>query len=251
MSPKELLIRVDDAGLNEETNRGVEAVLRAGVVRSVGLMACTPAFKDAARRIQALPGPVSVGVHLTLNAEWTGYRWRPLLPVAEVPSLVDADGFLPPNHQLYREHPPLIDHVLAELRAQIAAVRAAGLNPCYADEHMVFSAISPWMLNPIREIVEEAGLIYDRPLGLTRFSEGAGSLESMAAGLRCAPAGRSLLVTHPAEDGPHTRTLHHPRTTPGEPARARAAEFATLTDPRLPALLLEHGVRPIGYADLS
>ncbi|MFA6286162.1 MAG: ChbG/HpnK family deacetylase [Opitutaceae bacterium] len=250
MIPKQLLIRVDDAGLNDETNRGIEAALRVGVARSVGIMACAPCFKEAAVRLKTLTHSVSVGVHLTLNSEWTGYRWKPLLPVSEVSSLVDTDGFLPRNHQFYHERPPLLDHVVAELRAQIAAVLSTGLTPCYADEHMVFSASSPWMLDPIREIAGEAGLIYDRALNLARFPKGADSIENITEGLRSAPDGRTLLIAHPAEDGPHMRLLGHDRNPPGGPARERSNELATLTDPRLSTLLSEHGVQPIGYADL-
>lgn len=249
MTKRQLLIRADDAGLNHDTNRGIDAVLRAGVARSVGLMPCAPCFEDAVRRLRALPVPVSVGVHLTLNAEWTGYRWGPLLPAAEVPTLVDEDGFFPRNHRLYQERPPRVDHLVAELRAQIAAVRATGLPLCYADEHMVFTAASPWMADPVREIVGQACLLYDRDLRLDRAPSEAKSMEALVSGLRFATATRMLLVTHPAEDGPQMRPLQLGPVA-GEPARSRAAELATLTDPQLPALISNLGVEPIGYMNL-
>lgn len=249
VSNKWLLIRADDAGLNNDTNRGIAAVLRAGVTRSVGVMACAPAFKDAVQCLQSASSCISIGVHLTLNSEWTGYRWRPLLPVSEVPTLIDDDGFLPCDHQLYRSRPPSIDHVLAEVRAQIAAVRSVGLAPCYADEHMVFTAASPWLLEPIREVVEKSGLLYDRALALPRFIGDGSSMDAFGAGLS-ALDGKALLVAHPAEDGPLMRQLGHDRAPPGVRARERAAELATLTDPRLPSLLAENDVEAIGYSDL-
>lgn len=249
-SDRRILIRADDAGLNDETNRGVEAVLRAGAARSVGVMACAPRFRDAAERLKALPATVSVGVHLTLNSEWSEYRWKPLLPVPDVPSLVDEEGFLPRDHKLYRERPPMLDHVLAEIRAQIRAVRTIGLQPCYADEHMVFTAASPWLLDPIREVMEEEGLLYDRLLELTRFKGGAFSRDEFIQGLKSMAPGATLLVTHPAENGPHMRRLGHDRYPPDRVAHERSAELATLTDPRLPNLLAEHGIQPIGYGDL-
>lgn len=249
MNIKHLLIRADDAGLNEDTNRGAVAALKAGMARSVGIMACAPCFRDAVERLKAFAEPLSIGVHLTLNSEWAGFRWRPLLPVSEVPTLVDDQGFLPRNHQLYLDRPPLIDHVLAEVRAQIAAVQASGLRPRYVDEHMVFSAVSPWMFDPIRETVEKAGLIYDRALALPRFDGNASSADALARGLP-ALSGKALLVTHPAEDGDQMRKLGHDRSPPGQPAKERSAELSTLCDPRLPALLADHGVTTIGYADL-
>lgn len=250
MSDKQLLIRVDDAGLNDETNRGVEAALRAGVARSVGIMACTPRFAAAADMLKSLPGTFSVGVHLTLNAEWGRYRWGPVLPAAEVPSLVDEDGAFPRNHQLYIARPPKIEHVLAELRAQIARVRDAGLVPCYADEHMVFSESSPWMLDPIAEIVAEAGLLYDRKLGLPRPPKGIVTAEGLAEALRLSDHRRMLLITHPAASGPQMTSLLDDPEANARIAANRAAELAMLSDPELAGFLADAGVTPIGYSDL-
>lgn len=246
---RRLLIRADDAGMNVETNRGVEAVLMAGAARSVGVMACAPCFPDAVRRLKALPAPVAIGVHLTLNAEWVGYRWRPLLPVSEVPTLVDDAGYLPANHDLYRDRPPKLDHVLAEIQAQIDAVRAAGLRPCYADEHMVFTASSPWMLDPIREIVERAGLVYDRSLALPRFPGSASSLEALVEGVRAMEPGDALLVAHPAVNGSEMQVIHHSHCEPGQPGTERAAELGTLTAPGLSDVLAREGVDLVSYRD--
>ena len=42
----------------------------------------------------ALENPsFSVGVHLTLTAEWSIYRWKPVLPQPEVSTLVDSRGY--------------------------------------------------------------------------------------------------------------------------------------------------------------
>lgn len=246
---RRLLIRADDAGMNMETNCGVEAVLKAGVARSVGVMACAPCFQDAVQRLRALPASIAVGVHLTLNAEWVGYRWRPLLPVSDVPSLVDDAGYLPANHDLYRDRPPKLDHVLAEIQAQIDTVRAAGLQPCYADEHMVFTASSPWMLGPIREIIDRAGLVYDRSLALSRFPGSASSMEALAEGVKAMGSGDALLVTHPAVNGPEMQMIHHSQCVPGQPGRERGAELGTLTDTRLADLLAREGVDLVSYRD--
>ena len=248
---KRLLIRIDDAGVNLDTNRGVEAAARAGFARSVGMMACAPEFADAARRVRDIPG-LALGVHLTLNAEWTNLRWRPLLPVEEVPSLVDADGFFPLNHQLYRQHPPVIEEVLAELRAQIARVRAEGLNPCYADEHMVFTSVSPQLAAPIRELLAGEGLLYALDAGLRGLRPKPNpGLESWSHAAAQAAPGDYLLVTHPAAEGPGIHSLTLPGKATGAAALPRIAEGLALTDNRLGASLAEAGVvRLISYADL-
>lgn len=250
---KRLLLRIDDAGLNLDTNRAVEAAARVGVARSVGVMACAPAFADAAKRLRDLPPSVGVGVHFTLNSEWTSPRWGPLLPRADVPSLVDADGFFPFNHQLYRERPPVIAEVIAELRAQIAAVRSAGLSPVYADEHMGFAGAHPQLAQPIRDLLAQENLFYARDAQLKplRGPEGTASMiDGWCDLLRAALPGDYLAVTHPSFAGPETSALALPGKPAGEISPLRAAEFAALIDAALPARLAELGVTLFGYGDL-
>jgi predicted glycoside hydrolase/deacetylase ChbG (UPF0249 family) len=250
---KRLLLRIDDAGLNLDTNRGVEAAAHKGIARSVGIMACAPAFADASRRLLELPAPVAIGVHFTLNSEWVSPRWGPLRPRTEVPSLVDHDGFLPFNHQLYRERPPVIGEVIAELRAQIAAVRATGLRPCYADEHMGFAGVHPQLASPLRDLLAEENLFYARDAALVplRVPPSAPSMvDYWCDFLRNAPDGDYLAVTHPSVAGPETSSLALPERPPGEISPTRAAELAALIDTTLRVRLTSVGVTLINYADL-
>ena len=250
---KRLLIRLDDAGINLDTNRGIEAAARAGVGRSVGIMACVPAFDDAARRLRNIPG-LALGVHLTLNSEWANLRWGPVLPASEVPSLVDEEGFLPPNHQLYRNRPPAIAEVIAELRAQIAKVRAASLKPCYADEHMVFASISPQLAQPIRELLSDEGLFYARDARLLTLKAETGPGDRVftwCQAARAAGPGDYLIVTHPACEGDELAGLTLPGRPRGEAAPSRITECTALSDPGLAQGLAEAGVVPITYRDLQ
>lgn len=247
---KRLLIRIDDAGLNIDTNRGVETAALAGVARSVGIMACTPAFDDAARRLRDLPSSIAIGVHLTLNSEWTNVRWGPVLPASRVPSLVDKDGFFPFDHALYRARPPVVAEVLAELRAQIARVRAAGLSPCYADEHMMFAGVHPQLTQPVRDLLAAEGLHYARDAELLRLECPTTSTEGWTSALAEAAPGDYLVITHPAIDGMETHTLTLPKQSPGAVANQRVLEHAMLRDPALESLLKNTGATLINYADL-
>lgn len=251
---KRLLIRIDDAGVNLDTNRGVEAAALSGIARSVGIMACTPEFDDAVRRLRALPPSVAIGVHLTLNSEWTNLRWGPVLPVSAVPSLVDDTGFFPPNHQFYRDHPPVIAELVAELRAQIARVRGAGLKPCYADEHMVFAGVFPFLAQPIRELVTAEGLLYARDAALLRLEIDAFPTSFVTAwpqAMQRSAPGDYLVVTHPAADGADIHALTLPGKPAGTAAPQRIAEHAALLNPALSRNFAEAGVSLISYADLS
>src|ERR1051325_974812 len=91
-SAPEVLLRLDDVGMNHSVNAGIERVAATGMPFSVSLMAVGPGFDEAVAILKRHP-QVAVGVHLALNSEWRGYRWGPLLGKAAVPSLVDEGGF--------------------------------------------------------------------------------------------------------------------------------------------------------------
>ena len=63
---------------------------------------------------------VSVGVHVCLNSEWTPYRWGPVLPAKEVPSLVDEWGHFFGTRKDMLANKPDMDEVEKEIRAQAA-----------------------------------------------------------------------------------------------------------------------------------
>src|SRR5580700_729804 len=83
-----LIVNCDDLGSSHAANTAIEAAMAAGIATSATLMVPCPWAREAARMFQG----ADVGVHLTLTAEYPGYRWRSLTGGA---SLHDADGFLP------------------------------------------------------------------------------------------------------------------------------------------------------------
>src|SRR3954470_24912846 len=94
--PPEVLLRLDDVGMNHSVNEAIERVAATGMPFSVSLMAVGPKFDEAVAMLKRHP-QIAVGVHLALNSEWRGYRWGPVLGKASVPSLVDADGYFLPS----------------------------------------------------------------------------------------------------------------------------------------------------------
>jgi len=93
-----------------------------------------PWFEEIAAWARERP-ELDVGLHLTLTSEWRHYRWGPVSPRAEVPGLLDEDGYL---------HRSVIQVALRataaevekEIRAQVERALARGLRPGHLDTHM-------------------------------------------------------------------------------------------------------------------
>ncbi|MEJ2757314.1 MAG: polysaccharide deacetylase family protein [Anaerolineales bacterium] len=130
-----LIINADDFGMCYSVNQAIMEALAFGIVQSTTLMVPCPWFAHALHFLQSNPS-IHFGVHLTVISEWKGYRWGPVLPNNQVPSLVDKDGYF----YNFDKMPFFLDHVdLMELelefRVQIEAVLSAGLNPTHLDWH--------------------------------------------------------------------------------------------------------------------
>ena len=129
---RRLIVNADDFGLHAAVNRGILTAHTEGIVSSASLMAGGAAFDDAVLIAKQCP-QLGVGVHLTLVGA------SPLLPVAEVSSLLDEAG------DFYGSYPLFIKRFLRgkirlaeverELAAQIDRVRMAGIQPSHLDSH--------------------------------------------------------------------------------------------------------------------
>jgi len=128
------IIHADDIGLCDAQSDGGFEALENGPATCGSLMVPCPGFAAAAKRACTQP-ELDLGVHLTLTAEWPSYRWGPLLGPAAVPSLVDADGYLPRTaaEVMAKARP---EEAEAELRAQITAALEAGIDVTHLDSHM-------------------------------------------------------------------------------------------------------------------
>ncbi|MFI5212919.1 MAG: carbohydrate deacetylase [Gemmatimonadales bacterium] len=126
-----LIITADDFGLTEGVNRGIVRAVTSGIVTSAAVMANGAAFESASRL--AMQHDIDVGVHLTLVEE------RTLVAPASVPSLVDEGGRLPGRFTDLLRKLVLgrvdLQHVRAELRAQIERCLGAGLRPSHLSSH--------------------------------------------------------------------------------------------------------------------
>jgi hypothetical protein len=158
-----MVLHVDDVGMCHGANTAFLELMRAGAVTCGAVMVPCPWFPEIAAEAAADPS-LDLGIHLTLTAEWAGYRWGPVSAEGRRGGLTDADGYFPRTvAELRRILVPEVAEI--ELRAQIDRAIAAGIHPTHLDTHMG-SALLP----ELRQIYVRLGREYRLPVLLPRLS---------------------------------------------------------------------------------
>ncbi len=158
----QLLLRLDDNGMNHSVNLAIEKVAETGIPFSTSVMFACPWYQETVDILKKHP-QISVGVHLTLNSEWKYYRWGPVLGKTAVPSLVDNVGYFRPSSEEFLKSNYKPDEVEKELSAQIERALNSGLKIAYVDYHMGTAVATP----ELRAIVEKLAKKYS--LGISRY----------------------------------------------------------------------------------
>ncbi|MCA9934788.1 MAG: ChbG/HpnK family deacetylase [Anaerolineales bacterium] len=163
-SRNHIIINGDDFGLSSGTNQAIKNLHQQGKMSSASILANMPWSEDAfayASTAVTLP----VGIHLNLT---TG---RPLLPAAQVPTLVTSDGqFYDMPAFLSRFFSGRVQRaeIRAELNAQIQACLDSGLHPRHMDSHMHFHAV-PALNDLISRLATHYGINTVRNPNLSAF----------------------------------------------------------------------------------
>jgi predicted glycoside hydrolase/deacetylase ChbG (UPF0249 family) len=150
---KLLIIHADDIGVSHSENMATIAAMEKGSVSSGSIMVPCPWMPEIATYAKAHPN-VDLGLHLTLTAEWKEYKWGPVLPRTEVPSLVDDRGFFPDNSDAVGKNgkPAQIEK---ELRAQVERAKQFGIDPTHFDTHMGSAFAAPEIANIYVKLSQE------------------------------------------------------------------------------------------------
>lgn len=221
-SGRRLVVNADDFGWSRSVNAGIVEAHRYGIVTSASLLATGADFADAVALARVTPS-LDVGVHLSF------YRGGTVLPREQVSSLVGPDGsFLGSWRRIVgRLLAGTFDlaQLEAELRAQIALVKAMGLEPTHLDgeKHLhlwppIFDVVCRLAVEsgiPQVRVVREPLSVHAVPLGL-RVLSARGARIARRCGLVTPDA--TIGVTEPPRD---LRTFA--RILRG--ARARSVEF--------------------------
>ena len=132
---KKAIIRIDDIGMCHGVNMGAQKIFETGMPINASVITISPWFAEAASIIKKYKN-VTVGLHIALNSEWKNFKWRPLSGSSQVPSLVDNNGYFRYQNAWFWKDTMNMAEVEKEVRAQIEAVKKAGLKLTYLDAHM-------------------------------------------------------------------------------------------------------------------
>ena len=233
---KLLIIHADDAGLSHSENRATIQALEKGFVNSYSIMVPCPWFYEMVLFAKNNP-QFDNGIHLTLTCEWENYKFGPVLPVSEVPSLVDENGhFFKTREQLRKNASP--EDVRKELQAQMAKALKFDLEPTHIDSHMYSVGAHPAFFKVYKDLgkqfnlpiliseqlmqivgldpesnIEEEDFIIDKAyVGEYKYFENGKLTNFYSNLLENLPSGLNLILIHPAFDDDEMKgvTVNHP-----------------------------------------
>ncbi|MGF1452756.1 MAG: ChbG/HpnK family deacetylase [Opitutales bacterium] len=237
MASWKLITRADDFGASPGTNDAILDALRAGFIRNAGVMAPGPYLRHRLEELVDLQEQVCLGLHAVVNSEWETVRWGPILPVAQIPGLVEPDGTFHRSPGTTNEK-ATAEEIVAEIEAQLSALRELGIRPRYLDCHMVFTWIEG-VAPRLAELCAREDLVFGNGPGFKQGSPGRNAeLRETAT-----PDQRCVIIYHPAYRDNVSESFGT------EVATARADEARFVTDSiRFTPWLRQHDVVPETYA---
>src|SRR5215208_3211852 len=241
-APPEVLLRLDDIGMNHSVNLAMERVAATGLPFSVSVLFACPWYQEAVEILKKYP-QVTVGVHLALNSEWRNYRWGPVLGKGGVPSLVDSVGYFLPSVDAFLASRYDLGEVERELSAQVERALASGLRITYLDAHMGTALATPQLREVTERVARKYGLGISMYLGESYFSlwgvPVGSKKDSLLAHLATAARDSvNLVEVHVAERTPEMEVIFDmnapEQNAPGAGVvEHRKAELQTMLSPEL------------------
>jgi predicted glycoside hydrolase/deacetylase ChbG (UPF0249 family) len=247
-----LVVRADDFGFSHASNMALDRLLNEGVITAASVIVNTGWLDETVEILKKHP-EVSVGVHVCLNSEWVPYKWGPVLPAKDVPSLVDEWGHFFGTRKDLVAHKPNPDEVEREIRAQVELALRKGLKISYMDHHMSAAVTTPEMRERFVKVAREKGLGISRWFGevqgpMVYDVEPGKKLDVLVEGLSKLRPRLYLIVCHTLVKTPEVEVLHDLNSVgPKNMADHRQAELDMLCSPRLKEVIRQKGIELVGY----
>jgi predicted glycoside hydrolase/deacetylase ChbG (UPF0249 family) len=155
-----LIVNADDFGITKGVSLGILDAMEKGIVTETTAMTngwyFEEGMKEAAKR-----GIKNIGIHLT-------FTWgKPVLPVEQVQSLVDENGYFQKLSKA-KDIEFNYDEVRAEVKAQMERFISFGLMPTHIDGHHHFFAYDHKILDIVLDVAKEYDLPVRCPDGRSR-----------------------------------------------------------------------------------
>ncbi len=269
---KLLIIHADDAGLTHSENMATIQSLEKGIVNSYSIMVPCPWYYEMAVFAKNNP-QFDYGIHLTLTCEWENYKFGPVLPVSEVPSLVDENGHFYKKREQLRKNASAED-VKNELQAQIEKAIKFGLKPTHIDSHMYSVGTSSEFFEVYRDLgekynlpvlineqlmkmvglnpelnIKEGDFLIDRTY-VAEFNFDTGKLGDYYSWiLENLTSGLNLILIHPAFDDNEMKgvTMNHPNFG----SKWRQIDFDFFTNEENKTKLKENNIELVTWNDIK
>lgn len=253
---KTLLIRCDDLGMSHSVNMAFKELMETGLKFSASVMFPCAWYQEAVDILKEHP-EITVGIHLTLNAEWKNYRWGPVAGRDKVPSLVDSKGYFFPSRATFFANNPKAEEVEIELRAQIERAINSGIKISYLDYHMGTAVEKPEHRAIVERLANEYGLAISRYFGEvdveSMYSVDIDKKKDYLSNLleKIEPGKINLLVCHIGKDQPELQAMIDMNSFGlPEMSKHREAELQSLISAKKNNLFEKNGINLINYSDL-
>ena len=161
VAARTVVIHEDDLGMTHGANVAFRELTARGICSAGSVMAPCPWFPEVLEMAAENPA-LDLGVHLTINSEKKPYRWRPLTSPPRSAGLTDEQGYFWLDVPSVRRN-AVPEAVEAELRAQIDAALAGGIDVTHLDDHM-----GVVMMPEFVDIYDRLGRDYDVPILLPK-----------------------------------------------------------------------------------
>lgn len=246
-----IVVRADDMGSTRSANYACIEAYELGIVKSVEIMVPGPWFENAAKLLAERPH-IDVGIHLTLTAEWTDLKWRPL---TNCTSVLDEDGYFISSFEKTNPEKWNLVEIETELRAQIELALKRMPNITHLSEHMGCLSRTAATKQLFHRLAKAYNLKINDNLILPfpRWNNAEISAQQKTTVLiekiENLTPGIYLLVEHPAYDDFESQGMGHVGYE--QVAKDRFGVLKALTDEKVKAAIKKRNIKLISYKDLK